>query len=66
MFDLAEAFKYAEVHYYLRKASGGLTFKTIKVGDLMLGRYDEEFEFEGYDETTKVPILRKKHHEPSR
>jgi len=66
MFDLADAFKYAEVHYYLRRASGGLTFKTIKVGDLMLGRYDEDFEFEGYDEITKVPILRKKHHEPSR
>jgi len=59
IFDLAEAFKFAEVHYYLRKASGGLTFKTMKVGDLMLGRYDEEFEFEGYDETTNVPILKR-------
>lgn len=61
MFDLAEAFKHAEVHYYLRKASGGLTFKTMKVGDLMLGRYDEEYEFECYDLNAKVPILRKKH-----
>ncbi len=60
MFDLADAFKYAEIHYYLRKASGGLTFKTMKVADLMLGRYDEEFDFEGYDDHTKVPILRKK------
>lgn len=62
MLDLAEAFKHAEVHYFLRKASGGLTFKTMKVGDLMLGRYDEEFEFEDYDTEAKVPILRKKQH----
>jgi len=60
MLDLAEAFKNTVVNFYLRTASGRLIFKTIKVSDLMLGRYDEVYEFEDYHDIDNVPILRKK------
>ena len=58
-FELAEAFQHMEVEYHLRTASGGTIFKKFKIGDLMLGRYDDQFELEGYYHD-RVPILRKK------
>jgi hypothetical protein len=59
IFDLAEAFKHAEVHYLEELTSGKLVFKTIKVGDLMLGRYDEVYDFVKFA-PSGIPILRKK------
>jgi len=59
IFDLAEAFKNAEVHFYEQLTSGKLVFKTIKVGDLMLGRYDEVYDFVEFSHGG-TPTLRKK------
>jgi hypothetical protein len=59
IFDLAEAFKNAEVQYVLETKSGSSTLRTFKVGDLLLGRYDEEYEFDG-NYYGSYPILRRK------
>ena len=59
IFDLAEAFKNAEVHFLEELTSGKLVFKTIKVGDLMLGRYDEMYDFVKFSHGS-MPILKRK------
>lgn len=59
IFDLAEAFKNVEVQYILELKNGSSILRSFKVGDLLLGRYDDEFEFDG-NYYGSYPILRKK------